>query len=283
MKFFHGSKSIDSFTMTLQELKTPLITTKTDCDDSVAETVSTSEESSCSSDEEKEEKTSILNEVLNDFDSSKGGDNKILRAIGRTALVNAVVTATTLTGGATAGVGYLAGGAITAKRFGDGVEKDDHKECVKSLAVFGSATSASMIGQVVTGAVLVGAVGVSLPVAAPIAFCAGCCSGITAGALSEWGVDSVLKEEEKNRLDDDKINQHTDTLDQGALLEEALNRSRARRKLDIPAFVKKTFHERNGEETTSLKEAFRKWRRSHGSTPEPLDSLNSPTSSSMVA
>ena len=117
--------------MTLQELKTPLITTKTDCDDSVAETVSTSEESSCSSDEEKEEKTSILNEVLNDFDSSKGGDNKILRAIGRTALVNVVVTATTLTGGATAGVGYLAGGAITAKRFGDGVEKDDHKECVK--------------------------------------------------------------------------------------------------------------------------------------------------------
>ena len=58
--------------MTLQELKTPLITTQTDCDDSVAETVSTSEESSCSSDEEKEEKTSILTFIYLDLAPKSG-------------------------------------------------------------------------------------------------------------------------------------------------------------------------------------------------------------------
>ena len=133
-------------------------------------------------------------EIVDDFDTTKGGDLKILRAIGRTAIVNAAVAATALTGGAAAGlVGFSTGGAITAKRLGDGIEQQDSKEVVKSLAVFGSATSASVIGQVVTGALMVGLAGAALPVAAAVAFGVGCGSGIAAGALSEWAVDSTFK------------------------------------------------------------------------------------------
>merc|ERR1712238_321341 len=44
----------------------------------------------------------------------------------------------------------------------------------------------------ITGAVLIGVVGASLPVAGVIAFAVGCVSGVTGGALSEWGVDGVM-------------------------------------------------------------------------------------------
>ena len=49
----------------------------------------------------KQKKRGVLGEILNDF--GPGGDRKILRAIGRTAAVNAAVLVTTLTGGAGAG------------------------------------------------------------------------------------------------------------------------------------------------------------------------------------
>lgn len=216
---------------------------------------------SYSPDEEKDDQSSDWGDFLDDFNPEKGGDFKILRAIGRTALVNAVVTTTALTGGATAGVGYLAGGAITAKRFGDGVEQDDPKEVVKSLAVFGSATSASMIGQAVTGAILVGVVGASLPLAAPLAFGVGCCSGITAGALSEWGVDRAWHEEEKEDVDefDHWINQEIYPPSQGDLLYQTVKKNR--RKTDFRALF---LPKRDGEETLENKalsnEQYRKFR-----------------------
>ncbi|CAB9529800.1 expressed unknown protein [Seminavis robusta] len=130
-----------------------------------------------------------------DFDPHRGGDGKIVRALGRTALVNLVVTVTG--GGGIAG--YLAGGAITANRVGTGLHTQNSKEVVKGLAVFGSATTASVVGQVVTGAIMVGVAGASLPVAAVVAFGVGCTSGITAGALSEWGVDSAWVEDDQNK------------------------------------------------------------------------------------
>jgi len=85
------------------------------------------------------------------LDTSKGEDRKILRAIGRTAIVSADVAVTALTGGAaTSLVGFAAGGAITAKRLGDGIEQQDSKEVAKILVVYGSATTASLVGQIVT-------------------------------------------------------------------------------------------------------------------------------------
>ena len=136
----------------------------------------------------------VWKEIVDDFDSSRGGDRKILRAIGRTATVNAVVAATAALGPIAAVAGYATGGAITAKRLvGDGIAKDDSREVAKSLAVFGSATSASLAGQAITGALAIGALGASLPLAGALAFGVGCVSGITAGALSEWGVDGVMK------------------------------------------------------------------------------------------
>jgi len=136
----------------------------------------------------------VWKEIVNDFDPSQGGDRKILRAIGRTATVNAVVTATAALGPIAAAAGYVTGGAITAKRLvGDGIVQDNPKEVAKSLAVFGSATSASLAGQAITGAIAIGALGATLPVAGALAFGVGCVSGITAGALSEWGVDGVMK------------------------------------------------------------------------------------------
>ncbi|CAB9527985.1 expressed unknown protein [Seminavis robusta] len=133
-----------------------------------------------------------------DFDPHQGGDGKIVRALGRTALVNLVVTVTG--GGGIAG--YLAGGAITANRVGTGLHTQNSKEVVKGLAVFGSATTASVVGQVVTGAIMVGVAGASLPVAGVVAFGVGCTSGITAGALSEWGVDSAWVEDDQNKEND---------------------------------------------------------------------------------
>jgi len=142
---------------------------------------------------ENKRSSGVWKEIVDDFDSSRGGDHKILRAIGRTATVNAVVTATAALGPIAAVAGYATGGAITAKRLGDGIAKDNPKEVAKSVAVFGSATSASLAGQAITGAVAVGILGVSLPLAGALAFGAGCVSGISAGALSEWGVDVVMK------------------------------------------------------------------------------------------
>ena len=146
----------------------------------------------------------VWKEIVDDFDCSRGGDRKILRAIGRTATVNAVVAATAALGPIAAIAGYATGGVITARRLvGDGIAKENPKEVAKSLAVFGSATSASVAGQAITGAVAIGVLGVGLPLAGALAFGVGCVSGITAGALSEWGVDGVMKQDEEKETDDE--------------------------------------------------------------------------------
>ena len=131
---------------------------------------------------------SILQTIVDDFTSQKG-DQKILRAIGRTTAVNAAVLLTAATGGAAGAIGYVTGGAITSKRLVDGVIAKDEKEVTKSLAVYGCATGASIAGQAVTGALMIGLAGASLPLAGAVAFGVGCCTGITAGAVSEWTVD----------------------------------------------------------------------------------------------
>jgi len=136
-------------------------------------------------------KNSMIRNIIEDFSSR--GDKKILRAIGRTATVNAAVLVTAATGGAAGAVGYATGGAIAAKRLSEGIAQNDEKEVTKSLAVYGCATGASIAGQAVTGAVMIGLAGASLPLAGAVAFGVGCCSGITAGALSEWTVDSVME------------------------------------------------------------------------------------------
>jgi hypothetical protein len=134
----------------------------------------------------------IVKEIVDDFTA---GDKKILRAIGRTATVNAAVMVTSLTGGSISlATGFLTGGALTANRLGNGIKNEDDKEVVKSLAVYGTATTASIAGQAVTGAIMLGLAGATLPVAGAVAFGVGCASGITAGALSEWGVENVLEE-----------------------------------------------------------------------------------------
>ena len=136
-------------------------------------------------------RNSFVQTIVDDFSSN--GDKKILRAVGRTATVNAAVLMTAATGGVGASaIGYATGGAITAKRLTDGVAKNDEKEVTKSLAVFGAATGASIAGQALTGALMIGVAGASLPVAGAVAFGVGCVSGISAGALSEWTVDGVM-------------------------------------------------------------------------------------------
>merc|ERR1712238_568572 len=163
----------------------------------------------------------IWKAVRDDFSAKNGGDRKIVRAIVRTATVNAVIAGTAVLGPLAAVAGYATGGAITAKRLvGDGILEENRKEIVKSLAVFGSATTCSVVGQAITGAVLIGVVGASLPVAGVIAFAVGCVSGVTGGALSEWGVDGVMvddkdeHEHDTNRLtgneDNDNDNDKTD-------------------------------------------------------------------------
>ena len=144
-------------------------------------------------------KNAIWKAVSDDFNPNNGGDRKILRAIARTATVNAVIAGTAVFGPIAAVAGYATGGAITAKRLvGNGIIDDNKKEIVKSLAVFSSATTCSVAGQALTGAVMIGVVGASLPVAGAIAFAVGCVSGITGGALSEWGVDGVMVDENGN-------------------------------------------------------------------------------------
>ena len=141
----------------------------------------------------------VLQTIVDDFTGK--GDRKILRAIGRTATVNAAVLVTAATGGAASAVGFIAGGAITAKRLGDGVINEDEKEVAKSLAVYSCATGASVVGQAVTGALMLGVAGASLPLAGAVAFGVGCCSGTLAGALSEWTVD-VVHAAKKNKNDE---------------------------------------------------------------------------------
>ena len=146
-----------------------------------------------------ERRNSIIQNIIEDF--TPKGDKKILRAIRRTATVNAAVLLTSATGGAAGAVGYVAGGAITAKRLTDGIVQKDEKEVTKSLAVYGCATGASIAGQAITGALMVGVAGASMPLAGAVAFGVGCYSGITVGALSEWAVDSVMnRREERRRL-----------------------------------------------------------------------------------
>ena len=147
----------------------------------------------------KHKGNNVLQTIADDFTGK--GDQKILRAIGRTATVNAAVLATAATGGAAGAVGFITGGAITAKRLGDGVINEDEKEVAKSLAVYSCATGASVVGQAVTGAIMLGVAGASLPLAGAVAFGVGCCSGITAGALSEWTVDTVI--DGKRKKDDE--------------------------------------------------------------------------------
>ena len=144
----------------------------------------------------------VLQTIVDDFTGK--GDRKILRAIGRTATVNTAVLVTAATGGAASAVGFIAGGAITAKRLGDGVINEDEKEVAKSLAVYSCATGASVVGQAVTGALMLGVAGATLPLAGAVAFGVGCGAGITAGALSEWTVDSVVDAAKKNRNDESR-------------------------------------------------------------------------------
>mmetsp|Transcript_34285 Transcript_34285/g.100855 ORF Transcript_34285/g.100855 Transcript_34285/m.100855 type:complete len:293 (+) Transcript_34285:117-995(+) len=151
----------------------------------------------CNTDTNNNKGNNVLQTIVDDFTGK--GDRKILRAIGRTATVNAAVLVTAATGGAASAVGFITGGAITAKRLGDGVINDDEKEVAKSLAVYSCATGASVVGQAVTGALMLGVAGASLPLAGAVAFGVGCCSGITAGALSEWTVDSVVDAVKKNK------------------------------------------------------------------------------------
>ena len=152
----------------------------------------------------KNKGNNVLQAIADDFTGK--GDQKILRAIGRTVTVNAAVLATAATGGAAGAVGFITGGAITAKRAVDGVVNEDEKEVAKSLAVYSCATGASVVGQAVTGALMLGVAGASLPLAGAVAFGVGCCSGITAGALSEWTVDSVMDHDtdgKKEKKDDE--------------------------------------------------------------------------------
>jgi len=134
---------------------------------------------------------SVIQAIADDFRPGKG-DRKILRAVGRTAAVNAVVLVTAAAGGATALAGFAAGGAITSKRIFDGLVTQDEREVAKALAVYGAATAGSVLGQAAASAVMLGLVGAGLPAAAAVAFVVGCVCGISAGALSEWTVDGLI-------------------------------------------------------------------------------------------
>jgi hypothetical protein len=158
-------------------------------------------------------KKSFVQTIIDDFhcpsssndggEGEGGGDRKILRAICRTATVNAAIFTTAATGGAALApiVGFATGGAIAAKRLSDGIQTHDNREITKSVTVFGGATCASMIGQAVTTTVMITVFHAALPLAAVMAFGVGCCSGITAGAVSEWTVDNIIDnmQEETNK------------------------------------------------------------------------------------
>lgn len=132
----------------------------------------------------------IVQEIVKDF--APNGDRKIMRAIQRTAYVNAAVLLSTVTGGAAGAAGLVTGGALAANRLNKGVQREDETEVAKSIAAYSSGTTASIVGQVATGALLVCVAGTTVPMAGAIAFGVGCASGITAGALSEWGVEHAL-------------------------------------------------------------------------------------------
>jgi hypothetical protein len=158
-------------------------------------------------------KKSFVQTIIDDFhcpsgsndggEGEGGGDRKILRAICRTATVNAAIFTTAATGGAALApiVGFATGGAIAAKRLSDGILTHDNREITKSVTVFGGATCASMIGQAVTTTVMMTVFHAALPLVAVMALGVGCCSGITAGAVSEWTVDSIIDniQEETNK------------------------------------------------------------------------------------
>lgn len=165
-------------------------------------------------------RNSFVQTIVDDFSSN--GDKKILRAVGRTATVNAAVLMTAATGGVGASaIGYATGGAITAKRLSDGVAKNDEKEVTKSLAVFGAATGASIAGQALTGALMIGVAGASLPVAGAVAFGVGCVSGISAGALSEWTVDGVMDKMKLRRNKDMSCKEVQDTNEETEIRDES--------------------------------------------------------------
>lgn len=156
-------------------------------------------------------RTSVLQHIKEDFTAK--GDQKILRALGRTATVNAAVLVTAATGGAAGAIGYLTGGAITAKRLSDGIIQKDDAEVCKSVAVYGCATGASVAGQAITGAIMIGVAGASLPVAGAVAFGVGCASGVTAGVLSEWGVDSIMEKVKFRRRGNGNLNKCESAID----------------------------------------------------------------------
>merc|ERR1711966_236791 len=135
--------------------------------------------------------SSFVQAIVDDFRPGKG-DQKILRAVGRTAAVNAVVLVTAVSGGATATAGFATGGVITSKRIFDGLNAEDEREVTKALAVYGAATAGSVLGQAAASAIMLGLVGAGLPAAAAVAFVVGCVCGISAGALSEWTVDGLI-------------------------------------------------------------------------------------------
>jgi len=140
---------------------------------------------------EEDRPSSFVQAIVDDFRPGKG-DQKILRAVGRTAAVNAVVLVTAVSGGATAAAGFATGGVITSKRIFDGLNAEDEREVTKALAVYGAATAGSVLGQAAASAIMLGLVGAGLPAAAAVAFAVGCVSGIAAGALSEWTVDGLI-------------------------------------------------------------------------------------------
>lgn len=133
---------------------------------------------------------STLDNIKEDF--SKKGEQKILRAIGWTAIVNGAVLVTAATGGAAGAVGYAIGGAIAAKRLSDGIFRDDEREVTKSLVAYSCATGASVAGKAAARAIIICFTGASLPLASGVAIGVGCCSSIAAGVLSEWKVESVV-------------------------------------------------------------------------------------------
>jgi len=81
------------------------------------------------------------------------------------------------------------------------------------VAVYGCATGASVAGQAITGAIMIGVAGASLPVAGAVAFGVGCASGVTAGVLSEWGVDSIMEKVKFRRRGNGNLNKCESAID----------------------------------------------------------------------
>ena len=75
----------------------------------------------------------------------------------------------------------------------------------KSLVVYVCATGASIVGQAIMGAVMIGITGASLPLTGAVVFGVGCCSGVIAGALSEWMVDSDMDRVNGRRKGNDTL------------------------------------------------------------------------------